>query len=52
MNKKSEKSINSLYQIIKEYKDWTNGINYSWSSYFVQDIETVWMREEDFIENI
>jgi len=51
-NRKSEKNINFLYQIVKNYKDWANGINYSWSSYFLKDIETVWMRGEDFIENI
>ena len=52
MDRKNEKTINSLYQIIKEYKDWSDGINYNWCSYFVHDIETVWMREEEFIENI
>jgi len=52
IRRKSEKDINSLYKIIKDYKDWANGINYKWSSYFLQDVETVWMRNEDFIENI
>ena len=52
MDKKSGKNIDTLYQIIKNYKDWTHGINYSWSSYFVHDIETVWMRGKEFIENI
>jgi hypothetical protein len=52
LNRKSEKNINTLYQIIKNYKDWAKGVNFSWTAYFVQDVETVWMREEDFIENI
>jgi hypothetical protein len=52
LNCKSEENINALYQIIKDHKDWANGINLNWSSYFVHDVETVWMREEEFIENI
>lgn len=49
---KSQENINGLYDRMKNYKDWTNGSDYSWTSYFVHDIETVWMRQEDFIENI
>jgi hypothetical protein len=52
MKRKSKKNIDTLYQIIKKYKDWSNGINFSWSAYFLHDVETVWMREEEFIENI
>jgi len=52
LNNKSEENVTALYQITKEHKDWANGVNFSWSSNFLYDIETVWMREEDFIENI
>jgi hypothetical protein len=49
---KSQENINCLYDRIKNYKDWTNGSDYSWTSHFVYDVETVWMRQEEFIENI
>ena len=52
LDNKNEKTVNELYKIIKEYKDWTNGAEFNWSSHFVHDIETVWIRNEDFIENI
>jgi hypothetical protein len=52
MKRKSRKNIDDLYKIIKNYKDWSNGTNFSWPAYFVHDVETVWMREEEFIENI
>ena len=52
LNDKSSNNINILYELIKNYKNWTNGENYSWTSHFVYDTETVWMRQEEFIENI
>lgn len=49
---KSPDNISELYEMIKNYKDWSEGIKYSWPSHFVHDIENVWMRQNDFIENI
>jgi len=52
LNNKSKEDIDILYKVIKDYKDWSNGIKFSWTSHFVHDIETFWMRGEEFIENI
>lgn len=52
LNDKSSDNIAQLYSLVKNYKDWTNGKNYSWTSHFVYDTETVWLRQDDFIENI
>jgi len=52
IEQKTEGNITALYQLVKEHKDWAAGEAYSWSSNFVFDIETVWMRHEDCIENI
>jgi len=49
---KSPDNIRKLYELVRNYKDWTNGENFSWASNFVYDIETVWMRQNEFIENI
>ncbi|MCL1859220.1 MAG: hypothetical protein FWF92_08300 [Oscillospiraceae bacterium] len=49
---KSPDNIARFYDLVKNYKDWANGENYSWSSNFVVDTETVWMRQNEFIENI
>lgn len=49
---KSPENIEKFYELVKKYKDWTNGEEYSWSNNFLLDVETVWMRENDFIENI
>jgi len=38
--------------MIKTHKDWSGGREYSWASNFVHDIELVWMRGNEFIENI
>ena len=52
LNCKSEENINALYQMIKDHRNWANGLKFRWGSYFLHDIETVWMREEEFIENL
>jgi hypothetical protein len=49
---KSPENIALLYDTVKNYKNWTNGEEYGWGSHFVRDTETVWMRQDDFIENI
>jgi len=49
---KSPENIARLYEMIKNYKDWPEGADYSWPSRFVYEIETVWMRQNEFIENI
>jgi len=49
---KSPENVNLFYDTVKNFKDWTNGEQYNWGSHFVYDTETVWMRQDDFIENI
>ena len=49
---KSQYNIDSLYETVKYYKDWSNGVQFSWTSNFVNDIETVWLRQDEYIENI
>ena len=49
---KSQANIMRLYELVKNYKDWRDGVPYRWSSHFVHDVETVWMRQDDCIENI
>ena len=49
---KSKENIHYLYEMIKSYKDWSEGVKYNCSSYFLHDVETVWMRQDEFIENI
>ena len=49
---KSKKNIQYLYELIKNYMDWSEGVKYNCSSYFLHDVETVWMRQDEFIENI
>jgi predicted nucleotidyltransferase len=52
LNNKSKENIDALYNSVKNYKDWSNGSQFNWASHFLHDIETVWMRGEEFIENI
>jgi len=52
LNDKSSSNIVQLYEMVKNYRDWSEGVEYSWSSNFLYDIETVWMRQDEFIENI
>lgn len=52
LNDKSAANIEKLYELIKNYKDWSGGARYSWTSNFVSDVETVWMRGDEFIENL
>ena len=52
LHDKSPDNITRLYDTVKEYKDWSGGIAYNWPSNFVYDTETVWMRQEEFIENV
>jgi len=49
---KSLENITQFYELVKNYKDWSEGENYNWGSHFVYDTETVWMRQDEFIENI
>ena len=48
---KSRDNVSKLYDLIKNYKDWSGG-DQNWPSYFTYDIETVWMRQDEFVENI
>ena len=52
LSDKSPENVARLYETVKNYKDWTNGAQYDWGSNYIRDIETVWMRQDEFIENI
>jgi len=52
LNDKSAENAAELFETVKNYKDWTSGVDYDWGSNYIRDIETVWMRHDDFIENI
>lgn len=52
LNNKSSDNIKRFYEMIKNYKDWAGGIEYSWPSHFILDTETVWKRQDEFVENI
>jgi len=52
LNNKSVDNVTRLYETVRNYKDWTNSVQYDWGSNFIYDTETVWMRQSDFIENI
>jgi predicted nucleotidyltransferase/DNA-directed RNA polymerase subunit F len=49
---KSEENINALYEIIRDYKNWANGIIFDWPSYNLFDVIDRWLRGEEYIENI
>lgn len=49
---KTIENVNNLYNLVKEYKAWNGGVAYSWSAHFLHDVETIWMRENEFIENL
>ena len=49
---KSADNVARFYELIKNYKDWSGGTAYRWSSYFLYDVETVWMRNDEYIENL
>ena len=54
LDEKSPENVTAFYDAIKTYKDWSNGKehNWNWGAYCVRDVETMWMRGEDNIENI
>ena len=49
---KSSANICRLYDMIKAHKDWVQGHEFSWPSQFIHDVENVWMRGDDTVENI
>lgn len=49
---KSPENVEELFNLVRNYKDWTEGAQFSWSSHFLHDVETLWMRQDEFIENI
>ena len=52
LEEKTPENIARLYEMVKNLRDWTNGREYSWGSYHMKDVEMLWMRGEDYIENI
>lgn len=52
MKERSKENIDIFYNIIMNYYDWAEGQEYSWSSYFVSDIEHNWLTGHEYIENI
>jgi predicted nucleotidyltransferase len=51
LSNKAQKDVEELVGMIKSYKVWTNE-SFNWCNYYINDIETIWMRQEEFIENI
>lgn len=49
---KSADNINKLFHLFVDFKDWTAGASFSWAALFVRDVETRWMNDAEFIENI
>ena len=52
LEEKTAENITALYELVKNYRNWAGGVEYSWPSNFVYDVETVWMRQDEFIENL
>ncbi len=52
LSDKTPDNIATLYHLVKNHKDWSGGTLYSWPSHFVHDVEQVWIRENDSIDNI
>ena len=52
LENKSAENAAELFETVKNYKDWAGGADYDWGSNFVYDTEMVWLRHDDFIENI
>ena len=52
LNDKSHENIARLYDSIKNHKNWSGGEQHNLSFHFIRDTETVWMRQDEFIENI
>ncbi len=49
---KTAENLDGLFDLVKGYRDWSGGQEYSWTSHFVRDAETVWMRQEEYIDNL
>ncbi|MCL2702794.1 MAG: DUF4037 domain-containing protein [Defluviitaleaceae bacterium] len=52
LERKTADNITHLYELIKNYRDWPAGMQFSWGAHFLNDVETLWMRQDEFIENI
>ena len=52
LTNKTRDNVFYLHEIMIKHKDWADGVPFSWASNFVYDVETVWMRQEEFIENL
>jgi len=52
LEEKSAENITRLYELVKNYKDWTEGAPYNWGPHFVYDTELFWMRQEETIDNL
>jgi len=52
LENKTHDNINYLCELVRTYRDWSGGAKYSWTSNFVEDVETIWMRQDEFIENM
>ncbi|MCL2372360.1 MAG: hypothetical protein FWC78_03040 [Defluviitaleaceae bacterium] len=49
---KSMENVTRLYDMVKGHRDWAAGREFSWNTYFVHDVETVWIRQDEFVENL
>jgi len=52
LENKTHENIKYLCELVKGFRDWSGGAKYSWTSNFVEDVETIWMRQDEFIENM
>jgi hypothetical protein len=53
LKNKSPENVDAYYNMIKNHKEWVDySKHFPWSDYCLRDIETLWMRGEEFIENI
>jgi len=51
LQEKTKDNITAFFDLVRTYKDdWNNGWQYN--ALFVRDTEQLWMRGEEFIENI
>ena len=48
---RTQEGVEELVGMIRSHKVWTNE-PFNWCNHFINDIETLWMRQEEFIENI
>lgn len=51
LDEKTSENIAAFYTLIKNFRRWTEE-EYSWPSFFQNDVEKKWIHNEGYIENI